>query len=285
MYSGRPLRAVIVNVLALVAGLIYFKSLFIPLQPWNIVASVLILVSLWLFVLADAIHCARKAPHDYRLKAYNRWYVYGLLIVLVWVGHRSLRSAIHSRFTEGFKVTAGSMSPTMLNGDYFLLDKRAYIWSAPKVGDIVAFRLPSNPSVSFVKRIVATGGDTLTIKDEQVFTNGQNLNEPFVRVPAQLVPLRDDFPPDTSVPAATLVRDGFDPGWVGEMPNFIHSDGIHIPPGEFFVMGDNRSDSLDSRYWGFVPRADILGKVSVIYFSWDAVSRKVRWSRIGEVLK
>lgn len=285
LYSGRPFRAIIVNLLALVAGLIYFKLLFIPRQPWNIVAPLLMLLSLWLFILWDAIHCSRSAPLDYRLKAYNRWYVYGLLIILVWVGHHSLRSFIHSRIAQGFKVSAESMFPTMLKGDHFLLDKRAYLRNAPQVGDLVAFRMPTNPTVIYVKRVVAAGGDTVKVKHDKVFTNGQPLNESFVRPPAHPVTLRDDFPPNPNVPAATLVSDGFDPAWAREMPRFINSDGLHVPPADFFVLGDNRTDSYDSRYWGFVPRADILGKVSLVYFSWDAATRHVRWGRIGEILR
>ena len=69
------------------------------------------------------------------------------------------------------------------------------------------------------------------------------------------------------------------------MPSFIHDDGLHVPPDIVFVMGDNRDNSLDSRYWGFVPRDNILGKAAMIYFSWDAGARRVRWDRIGEVLK
>jgi signal peptidase I len=69
------------------------------------------------------------------------------------------------------------------------------------------------------------------------------------------------------------------------MPKFIHDDGLHVPPNSLFVLGDNRDDSLDSRFWGFVPRADILGKADVIYFSWDAKARRVRWDRIGEIFK
>ncbi|HET9179743.1 MAG TPA: signal peptidase I [Terriglobia bacterium] len=285
LYSGRPLRALAVNVAALVAGLVYFKSLFIPLQPWNILAPSLIILSAGAYVLGDSVYCARKAPRDYRLRAYNRWYVYVLLIVLFGAGQDSLKSIIHSEFMEGRKVTSESMFPTMLKGDYFLVDKRAYTGRTPQVGDIIAFRLPTNPSVVYAKRIVATGGEILKVKDEKAFTDGKPLDEPFVQPPTQPMPLRDDFPPYPDFPAARLVSAAFDPKWVQQMPQFIRSDGIHVPPGDFFVMGDNRLHSYDSRHWGFVPQADILGKVSSIYFSWDAVNRHVRWSRIGEVLR
>ena len=285
LYSGRPLRAVILNASVLVAGLSGLKLFFIPSQPWNVITPLLIFLSVWALRIGDAFYCARKAPLDYRLKAYNRWYVYVVLIVLVWAGQHSLQSVIRSQFCQAFKVPVDSMSPTLLKGDQFLVDKRAYLTREPQVGDIVAFRLPTKPSELLVKRIVARGGDTLKVKDEMVFTNGQPLGEPFVQVPAQPVALRDNFPPDPSVPATTLASDGFNPAWAREIPRFVHSDGLHVPPGDFFVMGDNRVHSYDSRYWGFVPRADILGKARAIYFSWDAATRHVRWDRIGEILR
>jgi signal peptidase I len=286
LYSGRPYRAIILNAFALLAGLACLKLLFIPLQPWNIVAPLLMAISAWLFILGDAIRCARRAPREYRLKAYNRWYVYVLLIIVAGMGQHPLKSVIHSQFLRAFKNPTESMSPTLLIGDRFLVDESAYVGITPKIGDIIAFRVPTNPSIVYVKRIVATGGDVMKVRDEKTYTNGRPLNEPFVRAPSQPVPLRDDFPPDiNNVSQATLVSDGFDGAWVHDMSSFVHSDGLHVPPGNFFVMGDNRLHSYDSRYWGFVPRADILGKVRAVYFSWDAATRHVRWDRIGEVLR
>lgn len=284
LYSGRPFRAILVGVSALATGLICLKLLFIPLQPWNVVTPLLITLSAWIFILGDAFFCARRAPSDYRENTYNRWYVYLLLVVLVGAGQHSLRSIVQHHFFRFFKITSESMSPTLLPGEGFVVDERAYVSHAPKVNDIVAFRMPLNPSTIYAKRIVATGGDVLRIRDERVFVNGKPLSEPYVQIPAKPVTLRDDFPPAPNVPATKLDSIGFDPRWTGEISRFVRGNSLYVPQGDFFVMGDNRLDSYDSRYWGFVPRDDILGKVRLVYFSWNAATRHVRWARIGKVL-
>jgi len=285
LYSGRPLRAIIVHFLSWGIGLGSITASLIPARPWNIIITAAGILLVWLLALGDAIWCARRAAPDYRLKAYNRWYVYLLLVVFAGVEQTAVKSILNARFVEGLKNVTGSMQPTLVPGDHFWVDKRAYVGRSPQHGDIVAFLVPSNPSVTLVKRVIAVGGDVLRIEHKKVYLDGKPLVEPYTQFenPSKL-PVRDNFPPAPSL-LDTLANSGIDPAWQQEMPSFIHDDGLHVPPDYVFVLGDNRDNSWDSRFWGFVPRADILGKAATIYFSWDAKAWRVRWNRLGEVLK
>jgi signal peptidase I len=227
------------------------------------------------------------AAPDYRLKSYNRWYVYLLLVVLAGVEQQALKSFLHARFAAGVKNVARSMLPTLMAGDDLFINKLAYIDRMPQHGDIVYFRYPPNPSVTFVKRVIAVGGDVVRIEHKKVYLNGQPLFEPYAQFQSATdnLPLRDDFPPSSTVLKTLPVAWGLDPAWKREMTSFARTDGLHIPSDCVFVLGDNRDNSLDSRFWGFVPRANVLGRAGVIYFSWNAEAHRVRWDRLGEILK
>ncbi|MGO8816482.1 MAG: signal peptidase I [Terriglobia bacterium] len=286
LYCGRPFRAAILYLLSGAIGLIALWVVFVPLRPWNIVVPVASAL-LWAgFILADSIQCAIGAAPDYRLKAYNRWYVYLLLTALAWTGHGALKPVLHAGFVQAFMIPSASMLPTLMPGDAVFVNKRAYLGRMPQRGDLVAFRYPLNPSVMFAKRAIAVGGDVIKLEDKKVYVNGQPLVEPyaFFEYPTTL-PLRDDFPPTPGLLETLPDAWGLDPTWKREMPSFIHAGSMQVPPDCVFVLGDNRDNSLDSRFWGFVARADLVGKAGVIYFSWDAKAHRVRWDRIGEVPK
>jgi signal peptidase I len=284
LYSGRPFRAVILYLLSGAIGLVALRLVFVPLQPRNIVLPVAGAL-LWAgFVLADAIQCAMSAAPDYRLKAYNRWYVYLILTALAWTGQGAIKPLLRARFVQAFEIPSASMIPTLMPGDAVFVNKRAYLGRMPQRGDLVAFRYPLDPSVMFAKRAIAVSGDVIKIEDKKVYVNGQPLVEPYAQFeyPTEM-PLRDDFPPTPGLLETLPDAWGLDPTWKREMPSFIHGDSLQVPPDRVFVLGDNRDNSLDSRFWGFVHRADLVGKAGVIYFSWDAKAHRVRWDRIGEV--
>jgi signal peptidase I len=226
------------------------------------------------------------AAPDYRLRPYNRWYVYLLLVVLVGLEQEAIKSFLHARFA-GVKNVTGSMFPTVVAGDYLFVNERAYIGRMPQHGDVVYFRYPPNPSVTFVKRVIAVGGDVVRIEHKKVYLNGQPLAEPYAQFQSRTysLPLRDDFPPNATVLKALPAAWGLDPAWKREIPGYARDDGLHIPRDFVFVLGDNRDNSLDSRFWGFVPCADVLGRAEVIYFSWNGKAHRVRWDRLGEILK
>jgi signal peptidase I len=173
---------------------------------------------------------------------------------------------------QAFTIPSESMEQTLLIGDYLLVDKLCYandgIWRRLlpyrkiRRGDIVVFHYPVNPSQAFVKRVVALPGDRLRLINKRVYINGTPLNEPYVQYISNVrSPYRDDFP-RTDIPDY-----GVDAKWWKEMPKLVEDHQLIIPEGHYFVLGDNRDDSQDSRYWGFVPRQNIIGRPMLIYWS------------------
>jgi len=174
--------------------------------------------------------------------------------------------------TQAFTIPSESMEQTLLIGDYLLVDKLCYggggIWSRllpyRKVqrGDIVVFHYPVNPAQDFVKRVVALPGDRIRLVNKQVFINGVLQPESFAQFITRIRnPYRDDFP-RTDAPDY-----GVDARWWKQMPKLVEDHQLIVPEGHYFVLGDNRDDSQDSRYWGFVPRENIIGRPLVIYWS------------------
>ena len=173
---------------------------------------------------------------------------------------------------QAFSIPSGSMEQTLLIGDYVLVDKFCYgattRWNPfmpyrkIRRGDVIVFHYPVNPAQDFVKRVVAVPGDRLRLINKRVVINGAPVQEPYTQHIAQLRNFyRDDFP-QTDSPDY-----GVDAKWWKEMPKLVEDRQLIIPEGNYFVMGDNRDDSQDSRYWGFVPRENIIGRPLLIYWS------------------
>lgn len=173
---------------------------------------------------------------------------------------------------QAFTIPSESMEQTLLIGDYLLVDKFCYgggaVWNrlmpyrSIRRGDIVVFHYPVNPAQDFVKRVVALPGDRLRLINKRVYINGAPVEEPYVQYITTLRNYyRDDFP-RTDTPDY-----GVDAKWWKEMPKLVEDHQLIIPDGYYFVLGDNRDDSQDSRYWGFVPRANIIGRPLLIYWS------------------
>ncbi len=205
-----------------------------------------------------------------------------LLVVLVAV------LCIRTFVAEATVIPTGSMESTILIGDHVFLNKLLYGPRIPYTSlrlpplreihrqDIVAFRYPRNPSIMFVKRVIGVGGDVVKMESKKVYVNGKALVEPYAQYlyPTSVQPLRDDFPPSLSLLETYPAYLGLDPAWSREMPSFLHKDGLHVPQGYLFVMGDNRDNSLDSRFWGFVPLENVVGEPLFVYWSYDAPNPK-----------
>ena len=180
---------------------------------------------------------------------------------------------------QGYVIPTGSMEDTLLVGDHLLVDKLSYAPPDPWLGallpyqeiqrgDVIVFRYPLDLSEAYVKRVVAVPGDRLRIEDKQVYLNGRAIEEPYkVHKTAYIDSYRDNFPsePNTVIAARALqmLRD--------------HARGgeLVVPPESYFAMGDNRDLSSDSRYWGFVPRENIIGKPLLVYWSYDAPTEQL----------
>ncbi len=199
---------------------------------------------------------------------------------------------LRSFLVEPFRIPSGSMMPTLLIGDFILVNKFAYgvrlpvlhnkliEIGEPKRGDIVVFRFPNDPTVDYIKRVIGLPGDRIGYFNKKITING----EPVKQTPlgeyrgvgkgesmTGAILLSEDLDPVTH---DILIRDG-QPGRQGE---YI------VPPGHYFVMGDNRDNSNDSRYWGFVPEGNLVGKAFFIWMSFDWDNGGIAFSRLGSRL-
>jgi signal peptidase I len=186
---------------------------------------------------------------------------------------------------QAFVIPTGSMEDTLLIGDHLLVDKLAYApagrfskyilpYEDVKRGDIIVFRYPVDIRQTFVKRCMGVPGDRIKLVNKQVYLNGKKLDEPYVYHKTEYIePYRDNFPSEPNVHISDSGQD--------MLEHHLVSGEVVVPPGNYFAMGDNRDSSLDSRYWGFVPRENIVGKPLIIYWSYDAPTEALSNPTIG----
>ena len=186
---------------------------------------------------------------------------------------------------QAFVIPTGSMEESLLIGDHLLVDKLAYSphgsldgyllpYQDVRRGDIIVFRYPMDLAQTFVKRVIGVPGDRVQLVDKKLILNGKPIEEPYViHRTAYIDQYRDNFPgqPNTPVPERALEM----------LRQNVEGNEIVVPPGNYFAMGDNRDQSLDSRYWGFVPRENIIGKPLVIYWSYDAPTERLQDSGVS----
>lgn len=216
---------------------------------------------------------SEKSVSKSKSKSVIRDYAEAIIIALL------LALVIRAFVIQAFKIPSGSMKSTLLVGDHILVNKFIYgiripYWneelfhiSQPKRQDVVVFRYPVDPSKDFIKRVIGLPGDTVRIQDKQVLVNDHPLSEPYAV-----------YSDSRILPGSASPRDNMGP--------------IEVPPHCLFVMGDNRDESYDSRFWKFVDMADLRGKAFVIYWSWNRdgelslvpAQSYVRWNRIGRLL-
>ncbi|HYL09760.1 MAG TPA: signal peptidase I [Candidatus Acidoferrales bacterium] len=210
-----------------------------------------------------------------RAKATFQEYVESLLVTVI------LALFGTSFIVQAFKIPSPSMERTLLVGDHLLVNKFIFggrgAWYEKflpyrpiRRGDIIVFRYPFQDHPHYVKRVIGLPGDHIKIVDEEVYVNGQKLNEPYVvhDPGAPYNPFNENFPP----PSKNLLPSDMQMEWAHDLHNHIVGDQLVVPKDKYFAMGDNRDHSADSRYWGFVDRDAIMGRPVFIYWSIDATS-------------
>ena len=175
---------------------------------------------------------------------------------------------IRSLFLQAFTIPSGSMLQTVQIGDYLLVNKLSYglklpfmedyVWrrAEPQRGDIIVFKYPRDPDLDYIKRVVGVPGDVVEMRNKQFYRNGEPVKESYIQ--------------------------NIKPNVIGPLDN---TPPVTVPPDHYFVMGDNRDNSADSRDWGLVPRKNIHGKAWRIYWSWDSESHMPRFSRLGHLVE
>ena len=218
---------------------------------------------------------SKRMAHSLRVELHRpnrsvwREYAEALIIAVL------LALTIRTFVVQAFVIPSGSMLPTLRIGDYLLVNKFVYLFRPIRRGDIIVFKFPQDETRDFIKRVVGLPGETLEIRDRQVFIDGKPLHEPYAVY---------SEPPLLGSPVP------------------YHLGPMVIPPGHLFMMGDNRDNSLDSRAWGLLEESKVVGEASIIYFSirsadipYDALLPRIlyamvhpslmRWGRLGQLVR
>ena len=241
---------------------------------------------------------AARAPSDVARKAYAEPVVveyakaFFPVILIVFL----LRSFI----VEPFRIPSGSMLPSLLIGDFILVNKFAYGVRLPVVytkvfgsgepqrGDIAVFRFPGDPTINYIKRVIGVPGDVVVYREKRLFINGELVDQTDAR-PDSSGHLDDQTGAVTRYSEHLTASATHDILVLTDRPNHGPTE-FSVPPGHYFVMGDNRDQSNDSRYWGYVPEQNLVGKAFLVWFSWDSSRRnawpwaRVVWNRIGDTI-
>ncbi len=245
LYNAKLRKAAAMYILWLIAVAFLIFAPVVTSFTWLLTALALPVI-VGLIALVDAI---RDAVHlrEVELHSYNRWYVYLSILLINGLVVSQLLVGLATQSYRAYKIPTQSMSPTIEMGDAMIADMKAYRKSHPSRGDLIVFNFPLNESIPYVKRLIGLPGEEIEIRNRTVYINGQPLKEDYVQY--------------------------LDPGSTNE-----HFGPLRIPPSQFFVLGDSRDNSQDSRYWGTVKQSQILGQARYVYWAKDR-------SRIGKRLK
>jgi len=200
---------------------------------------------------------------------------------------------LRSFLVEPFRIPSGSMMPTLLVGDFILVNKFSYGVRLPVInakvldtgeparGDVMVFRYPKNPSIDYIKRVIGLPGDKVSYYNKQLFINGepakQQAQETFIGTGSGV-----------SMSGAKKRLEhllGVDHNILIDESRGTMEGEFNVPAGHYFVMGDNRDNSNDSRYWGFVPEENLVGKAFMIWMNWDSKASGIAWDRLGNSIK
>ena len=193
---------------------------------------------------------------------------------------------------QAFEIPSSSMENTLLIGDHVFVNREQFAprtaWMGPTLpyrqirdGDIVVFLSPAEPGLYVVKRIIGVPGDRIHLRDGVVYRNGQKLDEPYVihQSDAGPNPYRDNFPAE-----APSDYNQVNPDWQLLIKQYVQGDDLVVPPDSYFGMGDNRDVSYDSRYWGFIPRENLIGRPMFIYWSFETPPNQYQKTEVSQRL-
>ena len=246
-----------------------------------IITSLFALLAVWLIAIVDSWRTAKHTSESYTLKDYNKRYVYLILVLMSTGSSIPIAHYVRANFFETFRVPTAAGYPTIVPGDRFLANKLAYQNNDPKKGDIVVFISPEDRRVKYVKRVVAIAGETVEIKDNELYINGQKLvrvkldGSILSRIKVELRGeiLEGNVYEETNNGAKYKI-------FLAQFPYervSLNFEKITVPKHHCFVIGDNRKLSQDSRHFGPLPLATIIGRADFIY--WPAKD----WSRFGSL--
>ena len=272
IYNGERMKGILFYLLAS-AALIAFAV--IPLTrlitPLNVILPIALLIFIYVFIWIEAFSKAKLLKTDVRTRPIKQWYFYlGIMAISLLLIQPYLLKVVRN-ISQAFKVPSSSMSPTILNGDRILVNRAIYKFGVPYTPyilgsirtpnrfDVIVFTYPLDSKKDFIQRVVGLPGEVVQIVNKQVYINNRPLQDLYA------------FYSDTKV---------FSPG-IQPLDNY---GPFLVPPNKYFVMGDNRDESFDSRYWGVVDLSQVKGKVRAIYWSWDREVARIRWERIGRLI-
>ncbi len=237
IYVGKPLRGLTILIIAFLLLIVCgwsgaSKSL------WAFYSTQAIYFLTILMLAADAAFIARKSK-DYKLKRYNKWYIYiaSLITILFFINVFMANRGSIVGF-DNHRNVSRNMAPTLLAGDFIATDTRQYlVGNTPKRGEIISFKYPNEPSIIYVKRVIGLPGEYISINKGVLYINGKKIPEPYVDSTKTQQPFSQNM------------------------------DKKEIPVGHVFVLGDNRDNSNDSRFWGMLPIKNITGRVTLIWYA------------------
>ncbi|MBW7991241.1 MAG: signal peptidase I [Planctomycetes bacterium] len=284
IYCGRFVKGLIFTFLVCIFIPMFFGALSVgpsSVRIMVIILSLLISLVVWLAAIIDSWHTAKHTSASYTLKDYNRWYVYVLMVLMGTGGSTQIAFNIRMTLLEAFRVPTASNYPTIVPNDRLLANKLAYRHNDPKRGDLIVFLNPEDRRQNFIKRVVAVAADTFEIKDGQLYVNDEQLQRQKlpqstldnIKVEVSGEPLEGDVFEETNCDAQYKIFLAGPPHSQASS-NFAK---ITVPEHHCFVLGDNRNLSYDSRQFGPIPLATVIGRADYLY--WPVQD----WSRFGRI--
>jgi len=247
-YAGYPYRAFVWFVGAVGLGTLTVHALLTNQRPpLNLTLPMTALLAYYLVEIADAARLTRRQASS---PSSHPWWIWIVVVALFLFVVQPAATSAFRRSGQGFTFESDSMAPTLLNRDYVMANKKI---TERQHGEVIVFEPPaSSTRPRSIARVIGLPGDRVAVHDGRAIVNDVPLVEPYITAPR---------------------KHGYRFGPVS------------VPRGTLFVLGDNRGDARDSRYWGFLPVEDVVGRVNLVYFSQDPLTGAVRWDRIGQPVR